>query len=219
MRAPTQRRGELTRDKLLDTAEQLFARRGFDGVSIRDITSAAGVDVSLANYHFGSKDRFFDAVIERRAEQMNTRRMAMLEDAVTKASPAQPSLEEVIGAFVWPVAEIMMDGGAGGRAYGALIAQVNSSPHMARAKMGQFFDPVVREFLTVLRRSLPHCGEAELYWSFHFLSGALTLSMAETGRIDALSDGLCKSEDLQSIFERMVPFCAAGFRAACGVRP
>jgi AcrR family transcriptional regulator len=215
MRAPTQKRGEITRDRLLDEAEQLFALHGFDGVSVRDITRAAGVDVALANYHFGSKDKLFDAVFQRRAETMNARRIVLLEDVIERHAPDDPTLEEVIGAFTWPVAEVMLEGGQGGRAYGRLVAHVNNNPKLARVVMTRYFDPVVLRFLEVLRRILPTCGQEELFWSYHFLSGALTLSMAETGRLDALSGGRCQSQDLKGIFARMVPFCAAGFRALC----
>lgn len=215
MRAPNQKRGEITRERMLDHAEILFAQHGFDGVSIRDITRAAGVDVALANYHFGAKDKLFDAVFQRRAEPTNARRMVLLEDVLERFAPDAPPLEEIIGAFTWPVAEIMIEGGEGGRAYGRLVAQVNNNPKMARVAMTRYFDPVVRRFMEVLRRILPDCREEELYWSYHFLSGALTLSMTETGRLDSLSDGRCRSDDLKAIFARMVPFCAAGFRALC----
>jgi AcrR family transcriptional regulator len=215
MRAPTQKRGEITRDRLLDVAEKLFARHGLDGVSVRDITKAAGVDVALAGYHFGSKDKLFDAVFQRRAEKVNARRIVLLDDVIERHAPDAPSIEEVIGAFTWPVAEMMIEGGEGGRAYGALVAHVNNSSKLAPAQMVRFFDPVAQRFIETLRRSLPDCDEHDLYWSYHFLSGSLTLSMAETGRIDKLSEGRCRSDDLKAIFARLVPFCAAGFRALC----
>ncbi|MDX1581754.1 MAG: TetR/AcrR family transcriptional regulator, partial [Alphaproteobacteria bacterium] len=79
----------------------------------------------------------------------------------------------------------------------------------------RYFDPVVRQFLDALRKALPHCREEDLFWSYHFLSGALTLTFAETGRIDELSEGICKSSDLDAVHARMVPFIAAGFRALC----
>lgn len=215
MRAPVQKRGEVTRDRLMDEAEKLFAQHGFDGVSIRDITKAAGVDVALSNYHFGGKDKLFDAVFQRRAETMNARRIVLLDDVLERFHPEPPPLEEVIGAFTWPVAEVMIEGGDGGRAYGRLVAQVNNSPKLARIAMTRYFDPVVRRFMDVFRQILPGCPDEELFMSFHFLSGALTLSMAETGRLDNLSDGRCRSDDLKAIFARMVPFCAAGIRALC----
>lgn len=217
MRAPSQKRGEITRDRMLDEAEKLFSLHGFDGVSVRDITKASGVDVALANYHFGSKDQLFDAVFQRRAEAVNARRIVLLDDVVERCAPKPPELEEVIGAFTWPVAEIMIEGGDAGRAYGRLVAQVNNNPKLAAQAMSRHFDPVVRRFMEVLRTILPECREEELFWSYHFLSGALTLSMAETGRLDKLSDRRCRSDDLKAIFARLAPFCAAGFRALCKV--
>ena len=63
---------------------------------------------------------------------------------------------------------------------------------------------------------MPHADEADLYWCYHFLSGALTLTLSQTGRIDRLSNGLCRSGDLDSARRYMVAFAAAGFRAVCG---
>jgi hypothetical protein len=71
----------------------------------------------------------------------------------------------------------------------------------------------VKRFLEALRRAKPEWSEEEIYWSYHFLSGALTLTFAETGRIDNLSGGLCRSTDMEAISERMPRFVAAGFRA------
>ena len=53
----------ITKDKLMDAAEKLFARRGFHGTSLREITGAAGVDLALVNYHFGSKKALLAAVL------------------------------------------------------------------------------------------------------------------------------------------------------------
>jgi Tetracyclin repressor-like, C-terminal domain len=66
-----------------------------------------------------------------------------------------------------------------------------------------------------LREALPGCSAREVYWGYQFLTGALTLTFAETGRIDTLSGGLCRSSDLDSVHERLAPYVAAGFRALC----
>ena len=50
------KKSEDIRQRLLDTAEALFAERGFFGVSVRDITEAAGVRNASINYHFETKD-------------------------------------------------------------------------------------------------------------------------------------------------------------------
>ena len=80
--------------------------------------------------------------------------------------------------------------------------------------MTQHFDPLVGKFIAVLREALPDCSAREVYWGYQFLTGALTLTFAETGRIDTLSGGLCKSSDLDSVHERLAPY-VAGFRALC----
>ena len=200
-------------ERILDAAERLFAARGFHGVSIRDITGAAGVDVAHANDHFGSKQGLLEAVLLRRAEDLNTERLARL-DALT-AGRAPPTLESIIDAFTHPLLDRSARGGPGWKSYFALIAEINNSPEFGGLLMTRHFDPVVQRFIAAIRRALPDCDERDLYWAYHFLSGALTLTFAETGRIDKLSGGVCRSSDLDGVHQRLVPFCAAGFRALC----
>ncbi|MFT7176774.1 MAG: AcrR family transcriptional regulator, partial [Halioglobus sp.] len=58
---PTSKKGE-KRERILDVAEELFALHGYDGVTMRQVSSGAKVDVALANYHFGKKLDLFHAV-------------------------------------------------------------------------------------------------------------------------------------------------------------
>jgi AcrR family transcriptional regulator len=203
------------KERILDAAERLFARHGFYGISVRDITEAAEVDVALVSYHFGGKRELFAAVFQRRAEQLNPERLAMLEEVRRAALPGVPTLEDIVNAFTYPLLERSARGGPGWKSYFALVAQVNNSPEWAPVLMTQHFDPLVEKFIAVLREALPGCSAREIYWGYQFLTGALTLTFAETGRIDTLSGGLCKSSDLDSVHERLAPFVAAGFRALC----
>ena len=203
--------------RILDAAERLFARHGFYGVSVRDITEAAQVDVALVNYHFGSKRELFAAVFQRRAEILNPERLARLEEVRRAALPGVPTLEAIINSFTHPLLERSARGGPGWKSYFALIAQVNNSPEWGPVLMTQYFDPLVERLIAALREALPDCPLREIYWGYQFLTGALTITFAETGRIDKLSGGLCKSSDLDSVHERLPPYVAAGFRAICGL--
>ncbi len=205
-----------TKDRILDAAEALFAKRGFDGVTVRQIMSKAGADVALAYYHFKSKRDLFDAVLLRRAEPMNTIRLAALRQVEERHPDDEPSLEEIIGAFTDPLLDMLADDPDEWRDYMALVAQINNSPEWGGELMTKFFDPLVRRFIEAIRKAIPDCDDVDMYWSYHFLSGALTLTFAETGRIDNLSDGLCRSSDIAAARARMARFVAGGFRAICG---
>lgn len=211
----TNPRSQATRDRILDAAERLFAERGFHGCSIRDITGDAGVDVALANYHFGSKQQLLEAVFMRRAEDLNGERIARLDTILAAQRKRPPKLEDIIDAFTHPLLDRSTRGSPGWKSYFALIAEVNNSPEFGGVLMTRYFDPVVQRFIEAIRLALPGSTDRDVYWAYHFLSGALTLTFAETGRIDKLSGGACRSSDLDSVHERLVPYCAAGFRALC----
>ena len=55
----------------------------------------------------------------------------------------------------------------------------------------------------------------DIFWGYHFVTGALMLTLARTGRIDKLSGGLCHSDDFQAVKSRMATFMAAGICAIC----
>jgi AcrR family transcriptional regulator len=209
-------RSQVTRDRILDAAEKLFAERGFYGVSIRDVTGAVDVDVALVAYHFGNKQGLLDAVLLRRAADLNDERLALLNAVLATGARRLPRLEDIIDAFTHPLLDRSTRGSPGWKSYFALVAEINNSPEFGGVLMTRFFDPVVQRFIEAIRLALPDADDRDIYWAYHFLSGALTLTFAETGRIDKLSGGVCKSSDLASVHERLVPFCAAGFRALCG---
>lgn len=212
-------RSQVTRDRILDAAEKLFAERGFYGVSIRDVTGAVDVDVALVAYHFGNKQGLLEAVFLRRAADLNDERLARLDAVLEAAGRKAPRLDDIIDAFTHPLLDRSSRGSPGWKSYFALIAEINNSPEFGGVLMTRFFDPVVHRFIEAIRLALPAADDRDIYWAYHFLSGALTLTFAETGRIDKLSGGVCKSSDLASVHERLVPFCAAGFRALCADKP
>lgn len=202
-----------TRERILDSAERLFAQHGFDGVTVRQIMRGAEADVALAYYHFKSKRDLFDAVLLRRAEILNQVRLEALTQVEQRHPDDQPTVEEIIEAFTSPLLTLLEQEHETWKHYLALVAQVNSSPEWGGVLMTRYFDPLVKRFLEALRGALPDCSEQDLFWSYHFLSGALTLTFAETGRIDNLSDGKVKSSDMAAVNARMPRFLAAGFRA------
>jgi hypothetical protein len=85
--------------------------------------------------------------------------------------------------------------------------------------IGKSFDTVVREFIQAVMDSLPGASAEDIFWGYNFLTGALTLSLAETGRLDLLSGGLCRSNDVAALRARLVPYVSAGLRGVAGSAP
>ena len=87
-----------TKDKIMDIAEEMFLVHGFDGVSVRDITKAAGANVASVNYHFNSKRDLYREVFKRKLRKLSKERMGQLQKAF--ADKEAPTLEEVIRSIV-----------------------------------------------------------------------------------------------------------------------
>jgi AcrR family transcriptional regulator len=205
------------RERILDVAEEHFSKHGFEGVSTRIIAKHASTTSGMIHYYFSTKRALFDAVFARRADIVNKERIDSL-NAYEAAAGDKVTLEGAIAAFLRPVMEKLETGGEGWRNYMALVGWVASTHDWGGAVMTRSFDPVIERLIQVIRKALPHAHEEDLYWGYHFLSGALTLTISETDRIDRLSKGKCRSTDIAAIEPRMVAFAAAGFRQVCGKR-
>lgn len=207
-----------TKDKILDAAEELFAERGYYGVSIRDITRHAGVELALANYHFGPKEDLFRHVIARRAEENSSRQMASLERAITAAGGRPPSVEALVRAFCEPMFERTMRGGPGWKHYLQLLSHTanTSQSHGFLAPMNERYDPVVEAYTDAFKLALPAASPRNVHYSVFFLQGAIVYALAETGAVNRQSGDLVDASDFDAILDRMVPYFAAGFYALAG---
>ncbi len=216
-RPPKHSRAGDTSEIILDVSEDLFSKHGFYGVTIREVAREAGVDTALLHYYFGTKKGLFDAVFLRRAEVLNRERLDSL-DRYERAHPGAMTAEGVISAFLHPLAVWQATGGPGWKHYFALIAQANANPVWGGETMTRYFDPVIQRLVALLRTAIPGAQDEDLYWAYHNLSGALTLTLGETGRLDRLSGGLCRSGDVEVAYALMAKFAAAGFETLCSQR-
>ena len=202
-----------TLEQIYDAAEELFAQHGLHGVTLKDVAQRVGVHHPLLNYYFTDKKKLFDAVIARRAEVTITLRMKALDD-YDAASGGKPTVEGALRAFLDTDLDLYGEGGENWKNYGALGAQVSNTPYGAEL-FDLHFDPVVLRLIDLLKKALPDCALEDIFWGYHFVTGALMLTLARTGRINRLSGGLCDSDDFAAVKDRMATFMAAGFMSIC----
>ena len=205
------------RERILDVAEEQFAKYGFEGVTTRAVAGLAGTTSAMIHYYFKSKQSLFDAVFARRANILNRERIDGL-NAHEAAAGDNVTVEGAIAAFLRPVMEKLAEGGEGWRNYLALVAWVGNTHEWGGEVMTRSFDPVIHRLIEVIRKALPEASEQDIFWAYHFLSGSLILTASETDRIDRLSNGACRSTDIAAIEPRMVEYAAAGFRQICKTR-
>lgn len=203
------------RERILDAAEEQFARHGYDGVSTRAVAGLAGTTSAMIHYYFDTKRALFDAAIARRANILNQERLDAM-DAYARQAGDAVTVEGAIGAFLHPVMEKLESGGPGWRNYLALVAWVGNMHDWGGEVMTRSFDPVIRRLVEIIHIALPDARQEDLYWAYHFLSGALILTASGTDRINRLSKGECSSTDIAALEPRMVEFAAAGFKQVCG---
>jgi AcrR family transcriptional regulator len=204
-----------TMEQILDEAEFLFSKHGLHGVTLKDVAKRAGVHHTLLNYYFNDKKSLFDAVFARRAVVTSERRMRALDEYEAECD-GMPTVEGALRAFLDTDLDLYIEGGESWKNYAALGAQVANTPEWGAEMMDEHFDPVVLRLIGLLKRSLPDCSEENIFWGYHFVTGALMLTLARTGRIDKLSGGRCKSDDFVAVKKRMAAFMAAGFLGICG---
>jgi AcrR family transcriptional regulator len=198
---------------ILDTSEDLFAQLGYFGVTIKDVADRMGIHPALIHYYFDGKKALFDAVFERRVEYAVVARTAGL-DAYEAEVGGHPTVEGALRAYYDAAFDVYIDGqDEGWRNFGRIFSQVNNAPGYGAEKMDTYFDPLVLRLIGLLQKALPDAAAEDLFWSFQFTSGAYSLILSRTGRIDRLSGGLCRSDDFEAVRERFVTFMAGGFEA------
>jgi AcrR family transcriptional regulator len=202
------------RDRILHEAERLFAEHGMSGVGLRAITAAAKVNLASIAYHFGSKEGLLETLFAMRAAPIAEARVRMLEEAEAAAN-GSPRLEAILDAFIRPALTIASQSPRGGQAFGRLRARLAAEPErIARKFLSKAFDESSLRFLEAIVRALPDIPRAEVEWRFHFMLGTMFYTMADNGRIQALTGGRCDPGNVNLALEHMIPYLAAGFRSA-----
>jgi AcrR family transcriptional regulator len=201
-----------TRDRLLDEAERLFAERGFEATSVRDITAAAGANLAAVNYHFGGKDNLYREVFRRRLTAVKEQRLAAVRGA---ASGADASLESIVRAFAVAVLEPFVDVREGVRIT-QLIVREFADPRLEARLCAETFAEYEGELCALLRRALPGLsGKAArlgLLWLYG-MTWQIVFAVKRGSASGACLDLGCSYE--QAI-DHAVMFTCAGLRAEAG---
>lgn len=200
------------RRRLLDVAERCFAEQGYRSISLRQITSEAGVNLASVNYYFGSKLGLLKAVFRRRTEPINAERFRRLRACLDASPGDDPDIERVLRAFIEP-ALIDIEGDAGQTAYRRLAGRIATNPiPEVREILGENFREVAEHFIEILRGVSPEMSDTEFFWRLSCVYGAMLYISADTGWMGELSGGSFDMSDTNAALTHAIPFLAAGLQ-------
>ena len=198
------RRGDDTRERLLDAIEALIADHGFQTLTHRLIAQRADVHVALLNYHFGSKEQLIEEALARRAQrlmQLQKEALAALRDHGVW------NVEDVLWAYWQPFAVLDSSSDPAWRNYLCLVARL-ASYDKGNELFSRHFGPIERECLYALRRALPAPTDDELMRGLQYCR-----LLFERELMSRCSEGAQDPQRQRARSERLIAFLAGGLRA------
>ena len=202
-----------TKERILDTAERLFAAQGYAATSLRGIIAEASVNLAAVHYHFHSKEALLEAVILRRSVPANQERLALLDRFEKEAGGTPPPLEKVIEAFVAPTFRMARDPAGGGMVFMRLMGRLHAEGDLLSGILMAHFHDVLERFSAALRRALPDLPPGELFWRLNFAIGALGQALRGGSKDLGIIADLSLASNSEMALEQLVAFLSAGFRA------
>lgn len=217
----------------MDAAERLFAERGFDGASVRDITKAAKANLGAINYHFGTKDGLIMAVFTRRLKPLNEKRLAQLDAVEARAPAAREAagadslttvpgslpLEEVLEAFLRPMVEQHADELENTQAFTRLMCRCFQEPNpQLKSLIFDQFGELVQRTNAALLRAVPGLPPEEVFWRMCFLFGSAHHALDIWSRfatnpfVSMPGAPHPRPLDQAALLKRLIAYAAAGLR-------
>jgi len=168
----------------MEAALDLLSERGDEGVTLRELTDAAGANVAAVSYHFGSLQALLDGAIEDALE----RYLDAQQEAVSALGP-ESTLEEVAAAFARPMISALTKGGRD-RAAIRTVARAAIDPPKGWDRFDARFDRIRGDVVRLLKVKLPgvkprelifrtRCAAGMLNWLAHAPVGAELSDMSE----------------------------------------
>ena len=201
-----------TKNKILDAAENLFAIQGFNGTSLREITSRAEVNLAAVNYHFGSKKELIKSVMSRYMNELSPRLESSL---VNICEQENLTLLEVFSAFIDPLLSLNEFKENGTSNFLQLLGRgYSDSQGFLRWFLTTQYPGVINNFVKAVQKAYPELTAEEMFWRLHFTMGTVVFTMSSSDAlIDIAKSDFDKTMDIAGVIKKVIPYVAAGVAA------
>lgn len=200
-----------TRERLLDAAEELFAMKGFEAVSLRELTSAAKANLAAVNYHFGGKEGLIDAVLEGHMTPINQERIRRLDQILGRKK--KPTVREVLEAFLEPLVERISARDSRQRLFAQFMGRMMSE---GACKIPDeavpMFQEMAKRVVQGLQAACPKLGEEEAYCRMKFAFVVMADAMMKDEAFEQICQGKLSHWDWTHRYEEVLNFCVGGMK-------
>jgi AcrR family transcriptional regulator len=212
---PVARAAVETKERILDAAETLFMEHGYEATSLRSLTTAADVNLAAVNYHFGTKEELFQAVLTRRLDPMNQRRLELLTRFESESAPKPLPCDRILSALLVPALALARDPARGGSNFLRLLGRAYADPApFIRQLLSDQYAEMITRFKAAFARALPQMPRKELSWRLHFIMGALSYTLAGTDALKLIAElNPLETANDEILLRRLAPFLLAGLTA------
>ena len=206
-----------TRGKLVDAAEQLFAERSYESVTLKEIEAVAEANVGQIVYHFGQKEELIKEVILRRAGLISAERLQLLDAYERLVGPDNVALEPLVRAFIDPYLAKLKSEEPGWRNWALFIGR-NVWDQSLSEVISQGFNPAASRYITAFRRALPALTQVDGARAFQLLLAGIYGSTTNDSRINSLIGDGNLSRDYDGYQEVLIPFVVGGIQSISDMR-
>jgi AcrR family transcriptional regulator len=201
-----------TRQKILTAAEALFAEHGLTGVSLRQITARAGVNLAAINYHYYDKETLCREIITQRLRTINATRLAELTGAEARLGGTPVPLAEILEIMARPLFQSGNDPTTYSVASRRLLGRIFLEPLPFSSEiLARELQPAMTRFGQAIRRHVPSQSPQDFIWRFSFVVGAMHHALATLHDMKARTNGVCRNDDPEGALRNFIVFAVQAF--------
>ncbi len=199
-----------TKDKILDVAEEMFLSKGFDGVSVRDITLAAGANVASVNYHFNCKRDLYREVFKRRLVRLSQEKIQKIREDL--GAEPMPSLENVVRSIVSGFLYDFLSSKEAGRLLSIITNEMSEDAIALDILMEETVFPIHKVLRENIKRAHPALSDQKVVLCISSIFGQIFHFVRARSVIQQTTGQDYDKEFIKTIIEHITEFSVRGIR-------
>jgi len=202
---------EEAQERLLNAAEELFARKGFDGTSIRDLATEANCNIAAVNYYFGDKKELYEELFRRRLGEMRESRLKSINAVMT--GNKKPTLEKLFYTYSVDFLKPFADPQQSQRFIRLFLREIVES----RLPKNMFIDELAAPSLSIMEEAItticPNINKHDAFMCVISLTGQLVHIMQTKMLFEGAEGHSIATINIDESIDHIVKFSAAGIKA------